>query len=137
MSIKDIPRELNLGFGSGALGALASSAVECAAGQWKITSHFSVSISPTFTWDWLYPRLVVGGLFGILFVLPLLKSRSVFERGLILGLVPTLFQLLYVFKFVKHYGYFGFELGALTPVFIFLFGCVWGWTTALWCKWSS
>ena len=97
-----------------------------------VTSAFAVKIAPQLTAPWLYPRIVWGGIWGALFLLPLLRTR-VFIRGL----GPTLVQLFIVFPLKAHKGVMGFDLGALTPVFVILFNAIWGLTAALWVRWAG
>jgi len=42
-----------------------------AAGTYHLTARLGVGIAPALTPNWLYPRLVWGGLWGFLFMLPL------------------------------------------------------------------
>ncbi len=114
-----------LSFSAGCVGGLSNSVVVWLAGAIGITTSLSVGIAPSLTPDWLYPRVVWGGLWGFLFLLPLLKS-STYIRGLIFSLGPTAVQLLIIFPYVANKGYFGFGLGALTPVFVVIFNAVWG-----------
>ena len=73
---------------------------------------------PSFSLAWLYPRIVWGGLWGLLFLLPVMKNRFL-SRGLLFSLGPTLVQLFIVFPMKAHKGVMGLTLGTLTPAFIF------------------
>ena len=88
-------------------------------------------IAPALTPGWLYPRVVWGGLLGLLFLLPLWKNKPILQ-GLIYSLGPTLVQLLIVFPIKAGKGFLGLELGALTPAFVILYNAVWGVVAALW-----
>ena len=117
-------------FAAGCLGALANSIVVWAFGDFGITREFGVTIAPTLTSAWLYPRIVWGGIWGLLFVLPLLNAKP-FSKGALLSLFPTLVQLLVVFPMKANKGYFGLDLGLLTPAFVVIFNLVWGVVTSL------
>ena len=117
-------------FSAGCLGALANSIVVWLFGNFGITSSFGVSIAPALTPGWLYPRIVWGGLWGLLFILPMLKSKLLL-KGTILSLFPTAVQLFVVFPFKAHKGMAGLDLGLLTPLFVLIFNWVWGVFTAL------
>ena len=117
-------------FAAGCLGALANSVAVWLFGHFGITSSLGVSISPSLTPNFLYPRIVWGGLWGLVFVLPILKSR-LFLKGTVLSLFPTAVQLFIVFPYKAHKGMAGLELGLYTPLFVVFFNWVWGVFTAL------
>jgi hypothetical protein len=104
---------LSAAFAAGAVGALVNSLAVQLAGQIRPGS------APALTSEWLYPRLVWGGLWGLLLVLPLLRNRPV-VRGLLISLAPSLARLT-VFA------------GAPTPIAaVFLFNAIWGIAAAIW-----
>lgn len=126
-------RKISLYFAAGSLGGLVNSIALWLFGAYGINTALNVAIQPRLTPGWLYPRIVWGGLWGLLFLLPLVKSRFAL-RGLILSLGPTLVQLLYIFPTVQHKGLLGVKLGTLTPVLVILLNAVWGITAALWLR---
>jgi hypothetical protein len=132
-TMRNFVRKLSLYFSAGALGGLTNSAAIWLAGMTGFTAYCQVKIAPAWTLPWLYPRIVWGGIWGLIFLLPIAKSR-VFTRGVLLSLGPTLVQLFWVFPFKAHVGYLGFELGYLTPFLVFLFNAIWGITAALWIR---
>jgi len=117
-------------FSAGCLGALANSIALWLFGYFGITTSLGVSLAPALTPNYLYPRIVWGGLWGLLFILPMLKSRLLF-KGAVLSLFPTVVQLFIVFPFKAHKGIAGLDLGLLTPVFVVFFNWVWGFFSAL------
>jgi len=123
-------------FAAGCIGGLANSVTVWLFGQLGITSTFGVSIAPSLTPAWLYPRLVWGGIWGILFILPLLQSKLL-VKGAILSLFPTAVQLFVVFPLKAHKGIAGIELGLFTPIFVIIFNWVWGVTAALAIKYAK
>lgn len=128
-------RLLNTVFAAGCLGAVANSLVVHAFGKFGVNAELGVKIAPALTLAWLYPRIVWGGLWGLLFLVPLLR-HSWFKRGLLFSLGPTLFQLFFVFPFQAGKGYLGMELGMWTPLLVVWFNAVWGWVAAIWIKWA-
>ena len=112
-------------FSAGAAGGLANGLAVWLFGHWGITTDLGVSIAPALSPGYLYPRIVWGGLWAFLFVLPFTKSKPV-TKGLILSIFPTLVQLLVVFPLKAKKGYLGVELGLLTPVFVIIFNAIWG-----------
>jgi hypothetical protein len=117
----------------GAVGGLVNSFAVWAFGSLGITAAFKVAIAPTFTAPWLYQRMFWGGLWGLL-LLAVGKGRGfqrIFMIGLGVSLFPTAAQLFY---FLPRSGHQmgGFDLGALTPVFVVFFNAIWGWVAAWW-----
>lgn len=123
-------RSLSLFFAAGVVGALANSVVSWLFGELGVTHALGVALAPDWSAAWLYPRLVWGGLWGLLFVLPI--TSAVVPRGLLIGLAPMLFQLFVAFPIWAGKGVAGLELGVLTPVFVWLYTAVWGVTASWW-----
>jgi hypothetical protein len=122
-------KNLLIFFSAGCLGALANSLAVWQFGQLGITALFDVSIAPSLTPGWLYPRIVWGGIWGLLFILPMLQSRLLL-KGALLSILPTAVQLIVVFPMASK-GMAGIELGLFTPVFVLFFNWVWGITSAM------
>ena len=129
-------KKLSIYFAAGCLGALANSIAVWLFGHLGITTSFGVSIAPSISPNWLYPRIVWGGIWGLFFILPMLKSKLLL-KGAILSLFPTAVQLFVVFPFKAHKGIAGLELGLLTPLFVVFFNWVWGFVTALAIKFAK
>lgn len=125
-------RKLSLAFSAGCLGALANSLVVWWMGSHGITSALGVSIAPALSKSWLYPRIVWGGIWGEMLLLPLIK-RSHILRGIVLSIVPTLVTLFVVFP-SKGKGMMGMELGTLTPLFPLFVNAIWGAVAGFWYK---
>jgi len=118
-------------FAAGSLGGLANVLVVWGAGVWGATAALGVAIAPPLTKAMVYQRMVWGGIWGLVFLIPLLKG-TVLYRGFLWSLLPSLVTLLYIFPHVAMKGWWGQELGTLTPVCVFIFNAVWGWVTAWW-----
>jgi len=127
-----VAQSLSLFFAAGALGGLANSLVVWLCGESGVTHALGVAIAPELTPAFLYPRIVWGGLWGLLFALPL-GVHSTVRRGLLVSLAPTAYQLLVVFPRAGR-GALGLELGALTPVLVLAFNAVWGVVAAWWLR---
>jgi len=125
-------RSLSIFFAAGALGGLANGLVVWLFGELGVTEFLGVSISPSLSASWLYPRVVWGGLWGFLFTLPL--SSGWFARGLFLSLGPSLAQLFVVFPLKVDKGILGLELGLLTPILVLFFNAVWGIVASWWIR---
>jgi hypothetical protein len=117
-------------FAAGCVGALVMCVVMWLASRYGITQALKVAISGSVSPPWMYPRIVWGGLWGLLFLLPFL-SGSLLARSFVIALFPTLFQLFVVYPYYQHKGVAGLSLGVLTPFVVFLFFWVWSLTTAI------
>lgn len=126
-------QRLSLYFAAGSLGGLVNSIVAWLCGLYGISAALQVALSPRLTPGWLYRRIVWGGLWGLLFLLPMVKSRFVL-RGLIVSLGPTAAQLFYVYPHLLSKGMLGQQLGTLTPLLVLLLNAVWGVSAALWLR---
>lgn len=129
----NIAGKLSVVFGAGCLGGLINSLAVWVFGMYGITSAFGVKIAPQLSAAWLYPRIVWGGIWGFLFLLPLMQ-KSLWLRGLIFSLGPTLVQLFVVFPMQANKGVMGLDLGTLTPLAVIVFNAIWGWAAAIWLR---
>jgi hypothetical protein len=134
--MNNLTRNLLIVFSAGCAGGLANSIIVWLFGLMGITKLLGVSIAPSLTPSWLYPRIVWGGIWGILFLLPLFEQRIV-KKAFICSLGPTLIQVFIVFPFKANKGFMGIDLGTITPLFVILFNFVWGITTAVLIKVSK
>lgn len=117
-------------FAAGCVGALANSLMVWFLGDAGITRQFGVSIAPALTPEWLYPRIVWGGIWGLIFMLPMLQTKPVM-KGTLLSLFPTAVQLFVVFPLKANKGVGGLDLGLYTPAFVLFFNWIWGVVTAI------
>ena len=134
--MNNLARKISLVFAAGVLGALLNSLAVWGAGELGITTALGVKIAPRLSAAWLYPRLVWGGIWGMLFLLPMMQAR-IWSQGFIYSLGPTLVQLFVVFPMKAKKGVMGLELGMFTPLFVVVFNAIWGWTAAIWLRWTG
>jgi len=125
-------RGLSLAFFAGCVGAMISGLSVWGQAEAGITKQFGIKIAPHLTADWLCPRIVWGGLWGLLFMLPVLRG-SFFLRGALYSLAPAIAQLFFSFS-RSHMLVFGFTSGHLTPAFVVFMNLIWGLGAALWLK---
>jgi hypothetical protein len=128
-------KKLLICFAAGCFGGLIMSLAVWAAGDLGIATSLGVKISPALTPAWLYQRIVWGGIWGFLFLLPILNSKA-FTMGTLISLFPTLVQLFFIFPYKEGKGMAGIELGLLTPVFVLVYNWIWGVVTAVTVKLS-
>ncbi len=128
-------QQVSLCFAAGCVGGLVNALVVWFVGSRGIPQRFGVGIAPVLTLGFLYARIVWGGVWGLVFVMPVWRGGfwvGVFGRGILLSILPTLFQLFYVFPVMLGKGTLGLALGKLTPVFVCLYNAVWGLAAAFW-----
>jgi hypothetical protein len=122
---------LNALFSAGAFGGMLNCVVVWFFGVIGVNQILGVDIAPAFIPEYLYPRIVWGGIWGIILLLPFYQNK-LFIRGLLLSLGPTLVQLFIVFPLKAGKGIMGLELGKLTPVLVVIFNAAWGIGAAWW-----
>jgi hypothetical protein len=124
-------QDLTATFTGGCFGGLINGLAVWLFGVAKITGALGVHLAPALTPDFIYPRIVWGGLWGFLFLLPKPRRGHVF-RGLIFSLAPSLVQLLVVFPFKSGGNWLGLKLGYLTPLLVLFFNALWGAAAGIW-----
>ena len=131
--MKKLAKRLTVSFAAGSLGGLANSLAVWLFGAYGVTKSLGVRMAPDLSPVWLYPRLVWGGIWGLLYLLPVFHN-SILKRGLLLSLGPTIVQLFVVFPYKADQGMMGMGLGAFTPLLVFVFNAIWGVTVAIWLR---
>lgn len=121
-------------FAAGALGGLANSLVVWWFGRAGWSLALGVHIAPPLAKYWLYQRMVWGGIWGLLFILPMAPGKWLL-RGLIFSLAPSAVTLLVLMPHA-HARYFGLAHGTLTPVLVLVFNAVWGVVASGWLAFS-
>ena len=129
-------RNLSLVFVAGCWGALWNSLAVWLFGYLGVAPALGVNIAPALTPAFLYPRLVWGGIWGLLFLLPM-GRWSFPARGLLFSLAPTLVQLFLVFPLMAHKGVLGLQLGYLTPLLVVFYNAIWGYAAGWWLNWVA
>ena len=117
-------------FSAGAAGGLVCSLVVWFSALMGITVGLETGTIPELTPDWLYPRVIWGGLWGALFFIPFL-SNAAFLRGCFYSLGPSLIQLQVVYPLQAGKDLLELNLGLSTLLLIFFFNATWGVTAAL------
>jgi hypothetical protein len=125
---------ISLAFASGCLGGLSQALFSWFFGVTGISAALGFMMAPQPTPMWLYAHVVWGGIWGFLFLLPIMKDSSPYAKGILYSFLPALVKLLIVFPLKDGKGLFGLQLGHITPVLILFFNMVWGTTAATWLK---
>lgn len=128
-------KRISAAFTGGVVGALVDSVNIWGLGTLGLTAKLGIGLQPAFTMPWLYPRLVWGGVWGLLFLLPLLRGREVL-RGVLFSLAPSAYVLLVVFPAMGK-GTLGLGFGTLTPALVVALNLLWGIVGALWYRFGS
>ncbi len=123
-------KKLMVFFAAGCMGGLAYGIIMWGFGEYGITRSAGVSMAPTLKAAWLYPKIVWGGIWGLLFLLPLYKS-NIFLKGLVLGLIPAAIQLFVIYPYHTRSGTAGLGLGTLTPLFVIFYNWIWAMGAAM------
>lgn len=128
-------QKLSVAFAAGAFGALANITFLVVIGLAGIIAAMGINASPLHFPALLYKQVAWGGLWGFIFVLPIL-ARSWWKRGIVLGTLPALAALLIFFPLQtvdgKGPGLFGLNAGDLTFVLVIAANWVWGLAAAWW-----
>jgi len=133
--MKTYLKNLSRCYTAGSMGGLLSSLVIWKMGDSGLTAALGVNIAPYWTSTWIYPRVVWGGLWGILFVLPFLKQRDML-RGFVYSLGPSIITLLVVYPYQEHKGVLGLTLGTMTPLVILFTNSLWGICAVFWLEFT-
>jgi hypothetical protein len=120
-------RKSSVLFALGAFGGLVTALVIWLAGLAGVTGLFGVAIAPPLSADFVYPKIVWGGMWGWLGFLPIVATGWAL-RGIIVSLVPAAASWFY-FLPADGAGLLGLSLGLLTPVVVLGFTMVWGLVT--------
>lgn len=131
-------KDLTVGFASGALAGLAQSVLFWLVVHFGLTQYFDVSFSVPANWpdirEIFLRDLLWGATLGLTLAVPLWDGAWI-KRGLLLGLIPSLFILLYVFPYISHTGMFGIDHGNFAFAVILVFGEFYGLFSAAWFDW--
>lgn len=133
-------RDITIGFASGALAGLLAGMFFWLIGHFDLAHYIQVKFTVPDQWSEIYPifinQLLLGGLLGLLLGIPLWQDAWI-KRGLILGLIPTLFILLYFYPYVQNEGMFGLNHGNFAFAIILGLGWFYGLFTSGWAQWME
>lgn len=125
-------RKISGAFTGGAIGGLVDSINIVLLGKIGITDLLGVSMKPEWAAPWLYQRMVWGGLWMLLLLLPLWKKQTVL-RGCLFSLLPSAMMLFMVLPGMGR-GLLGLGFGTLTPLVVIGLNFIYGIVAACWYK---
>jgi len=125
-------RRVSGAFTGGVIGGLIDSINITILGKIGILDLLGVSMRPEFTPPWLYQRMVWGGIWMLLLLLPLWKKQTV-RRGCLFSLLPSAMMLFMVMPNMGK-GLLGLGFGTLTPLVVIGLNFIYGIVAAFWYK---
>lgn len=125
-------RKISAAFAGGAVGGFVDSFNIWFMGKVGISDLIGLSMKPEFSAPWLYQRMVWGGIWMLLLLLPLLRGKTLL-RGSIFSLLPSAMMLFMVLPEMGK-GMLGHGFGAVTPFVVISLNCLYGMVASLWFK---
>lgn len=123
-------RNISTAFAGGAVGGFVDSFNIWFMGKAGISDLLGLSMKPEFTAPWLYQRMIWGGIWMLLLLLPFLRDR-VLLRGCLFSLLPSAMMLFLVLPGMGK-GVLGLGFGAVTPIVVSGLNCIYGMVASLW-----
>ncbi|PIQ85020.1 MAG: hypothetical protein COV74_10505 [Candidatus Omnitrophica bacterium CG11_big_fil_rev_8_21_14_0_20_45_26] len=124
-------KDVSMVFSAGAFGGFVNAFLIWILGRWHITQAIGVKLVPDWKPEYIYPKVVWGGIWGLMFLLPYFTD-SIIKRGVIFSLAPTAVVLFYILPVHLGKGPLGMELGRLLPLFALIVNAAWGIAAAWW-----
>jgi hypothetical protein len=110
---------------AGAFGGWVNGIALWLLGQLGVNQALGFAMAPPMTWSFLLPRLLYGGLWGLLFLIPFWPGRP-YAKGALLSLAPTTYMLFKVLPVNLDQGVLGLGLGPGTPFMVLFYNVIWG-----------
>jgi hypothetical protein len=123
---------MSLSLAGGAVAGLLQTLIIVALSNLAIFQALGMPFKIPFTLPYLYQRITWGGLWGLLFLIPLFTSWRNTNRGLIFALVPACASLFYFLPYQDNMGWFGLGMGTLWPGVVVIFAVLWGYIAGVW-----
>lgn len=123
-------RKISAAFTGGVIGGLVDSLNIWAMGKVGISDLISLSMKPELSAPWLYQRMVWGGIWMLLLLLPLWRKR-VMLRGAMFSIVPSAMMLFMVLPSMGK-GILGLDFGSVTPIVVLGLNMIYGIIASTW-----
>jgi hypothetical protein len=123
-------RKISAAFTGGAVGGFVDSFNIWLMGRVGISDLMGLTMKPEFTAPWLYQRVVWGGLWMLLLLLPQLRDKPLL-RGCLFSLLPSAMMLFIVLPGMGK-GVLGLGFGSVTPFVVIGLNCIYGMVASLW-----
>jgi len=126
-------KKLSLIFAAGCFGGFVKGMVAWLFGASGVNALLGSTLAPALTPPWIYQHAIWGGIWALLFFLPV-RGLSYPALGVLYSLPQSLIMLLVLFPRMPQAGLWGLKMGLITPFLILFLGGVWGVATGLWLK---
>ena len=123
-------RKISAAFTGGAIGGFVDSFNIWAMGKTGISDLIALAMKPDFSAPWLYQRMVWGGIWMLLLLLPLWEKR-VLLRGALFSIVPSAMMLFMVLPSMGK-GILGLGFGTVTPLVVVGLNMIYGMVASAW-----
>jgi hypothetical protein len=123
-------RKISGAFTGGVIGGLVDSINIWLLGRLGISDMIGLSMKPELQAPWLYQRMIWGGIWMLLLLVPFWKKRYLM-RGMVLSLVPSAIMLFKVFPSMGK-GMLGLEFGFVTPFVVVGLNLIYGMVASAW-----
>lgn len=123
-------RNISAAFTGGALGAFIDSFNIWFMGKVGISDLIGISMKPEFSPPWLYKRMIWGGIWMLLLLLPYMKNRIVL-KGIVASLIPSAMMLFLILPSMGK-GMFGLDFGTLMPLVVVGLNFIYGIFASYW-----
>ena len=122
---------------AGAIAGLFTTILIWAFSEAGMFVRLGIPMAPDLHVSWIYQRSFWGGLWGPIFLLPLLTHASQWRRGLLLGIAPALVTLLLFNPIKDGIGILGLQYGLYWPLVVLFFSLLWGAVAGWWLDFSG
>ena len=123
-------RKVSAAFAGGAMGGLIDSFNIWAMGKIGVSDLIGLAMKPEFDAPWLYQRMVWGGIWMLLLLLPFWNDRTIL-RGALFSLPPSAMMLFLVLPSMGK-GMLGLGFGAVTPLVVVGLNLIYGIAASIW-----
>lgn len=130
MNASTLLRSASGAFTGGAIGGLVDSINIWVMGKVGISDLLGVGMKPEFTAPWLYQRMIWGGIWMLLLLLPVWQARTA-ARGMLFSLLPSAMMLFLVLPSMGK-GLLGLGFGSMTPVVVVGLNLIYGLVASYW-----
>lgn len=120
-------------YAAASLGGLAVALTAWGLGAAGVADAVGVGIKPPMQLPWLYKLVVWGGLWGLIFLIPL-RLGPLWLKALVLTIAPVLAALV-IFIPLRGGAMFALDAGPLAPFYIYAINIPWGLVTAYAGRW--
>jgi hypothetical protein len=125
-----VVRNSSLAFTGGSIGAFIDSFNIWLLGKIGISDLIGITMKPEFTAPWIYRRMIWGGIWMLLLLIPILKDR-ICLRGMLFSLAPSAMMLFFVLPSMGK-GVWGLGFGYMMPVVVIGLNFIYGIVASYW-----